>query len=114
MLGAGSLGVISVGIDGPVRVAAAAGSAVGALVALVLALRSVRATLAARFPFLSLARGLFAGVLAALAGSAVVADGVVRIAVAVICAIATYVVLLAITGEVRREDVAMLRRVIGR
>jgi len=114
MLGAGSLGVITVGIDGPVRMAAAAGSAVGAVVALTLALRSVKQALAAHFPFLSLARGLFAGVIAAAAGSAVVADGVVRIALAVVCALAVYVTLLTLTRELGRADVAMIRRVLGR
>lgn len=114
MLGAGSLGVFAVGIEGPVRVAAAAGSAVGAVVALGSALRSVKLALGARFPFLSLVRGLFAGVLAAAAGSAVVGDGVVRIALAVVTAIAVYVALLALTRELGRGDLAMLRRVLGR
>jgi O-antigen/teichoic acid export membrane protein len=114
MLGAGSLGVIAVGVEGPVRVAAAAGSAIGAVVALTLALRSVKHALGARFPFVSLLRGLFAGVLAAAAGSAVVGDGVVRIALAVITALAVYVALLAITRELGRADVAMIRRVLGR
>lgn len=114
MLGAGSLGVLAVGIEGPVRVAAAAGSAIGALVALTLALSSVKQSLGARLPIVSLARALLAGVLAAAAGRAVVADEVLRISLAVITALALYLALLAITRELSRADLAMVRRVLGR
>lgn len=114
MLGAASVGVWIVGVDGPVRVAAAAGSALGAVVALVAALIGLKQALGARFPVLALVRAAFAGIVATIAGSAVSGDGVVRVVAAVAVALVTYLVLLAVTRELGPADVALARRLLKR
>lgn len=113
MLAAATGGVVLVGIDGPVRVAAALGSALGALIALVFALFALHRTLAVRFPFASLARALASGALAVVLGrfaSGLFERPLFATVSGLAVALVVYAMGLALLRELGPEDLALLRR----
>jgi hypothetical protein len=110
--GAAAGGVLLVGIEGPVRIAAAwlGARQPGAQVAL----RGLSLSLGVRFPGRSRHRALASGVAAVALGRMVPGAGIVATAGAVVVAMLVYALGLALLGELGRTELALLRRIARR
>lgn len=114
MLGALAAFVWSAGADGPLRIAAAAGSAVGASVALAVALLALRSSLGARFPWPTLVRAGIAGVSAVFVARLVPGEGALPTLARLAIAVAVTFGLLVASRELGAGDLALVQRVLGR
>lgn len=104
----------AVGIDGPVRSAAAISTALGSFVALVTVMSLVRARFGAVIPWTTLLRVGLAGA-TAFGVAHLVPQGTRLLGVAALAAgLATGLAMLAITREIGSAEVALVRRIASR